>query len=112
MFQDLLSKFKSSKYAKKRYLVLFFLVVCVGGFAIFSPYGVVNRLSLESEKREILEKIAIERKISDSLRQHIKILESEDYEIEKIAREKYGMIKPGERVYLKNIPDSNNKSKK
>ena len=108
MFSDFIAKLKTNKYAKKRYLVLFFLVVFVGGFAIFSPYGVVNRLSLESQKRELLEKIAIERRTSDSLRQQIKILESEDFEIEKIAREKYGMIKPGERVYMKSHSDSNN----
>lgn len=36
---------------------------------------------------------------NDSLRQVLQMLESDLEYIEKVAREEYGMIKPGERVY-------------
>ncbi|MFW6276782.1 MAG: FtsB family cell division protein [Bacteroidota bacterium] len=36
----------------------------------------------------------------DSLKQRIKMLQKDTSEIERVAREKYGMVKPGEKVYI------------
>jgi cell division protein FtsB len=47
-----------------------------------------------------------ERLKTDSLHNQIKLLENDDYEVEKIAREKYGMVKPGEKVFFKSQIDS------
>ena len=38
--------------------------------------------------------------VSDSLLRHIRILETDTLEIERLARQNFGMIKPGEEVYF------------
>jgi len=66
---------------------------------LFSDRGLINLWSLKKEKLEIQNKI-------NSLRSQIALLEKEEEKlkfdekyIEKIAREKFKMVKPGERVF-------------
>lgn len=65
----------------------------------FSDRGLINLWSLKNEKLEIQNEI-------NSLRSQIAMLEKEEERlkfdekyIEKIAREKFKMVKPGERVF-------------
>ena len=65
----------------------------------FSDRGLINLFSLKKEKLEIQNEI-------NSLRNQIAMLEKEEEKlkfdekyIERIAREKFKMVKPGERVY-------------
>ena len=60
----------------------------------------INRLSLESEKEELRKKIINEKIVSDSLINRIDKLKTESHTIEKEAREKYGMKKKGETIYI------------
>jgi cell division protein FtsB len=64
---------------------------------------VVKRLRLQWRKADLERQIEIETARRDSLKAEIRKMKHDEYEIEKIAREKYGMIKPGEKVYYLDI---------
>ena len=77
------------------------VAIFIGCFTLilFSDRGLINLWSLKKEKLEIQNKI-------NSLRNQIAVLEKEEEKlkfdekyIEKIAREKFKMVKPGERVF-------------
>ena len=78
------------------------MVLIVAGcvsLIFFSDRGLINLWSLKNEKLEIQNDI-------NSLRSQIAMLEKEEERlkfdekyIEKIAREKFKMVKPGERVF-------------
>lgn len=94
------SPYKQRKRLTRRRLVLAIIVlVPIVGFVLFSKRGVIARVGLELEKQQALEEIARVRAQEDSLRKVIQHLQSDTLLIEKLAREKYGMIKPGETVY-------------
>jgi cell division protein FtsB len=67
---------------------------------VFSQYGIINRISLELNKKDLFEKISAEQMIKDSLYKRINILNNDTLEIERLAREYYGMIKPGEKLFI------------
>ena len=74
---------------------------------IFSDRGLINLWSLKKEKQEIQNEI-------NYLRNQIAMLEKEEEKlkfdekyIEKIAREKFKMVKPGERVFKVTDGESN-----
>jgi len=56
-------------------------------------------MKLEREKKELENLIIFEQKKSDSLEKKIKEIQTSNEEIERIAREKYGMTKEGEKIY-------------
>ena len=74
---------------------------------IFSDRGLINLWSLKKEKQQIQNEI-------NDLRNQIAMIEKEEEKlkfdekyIEKIAREKFKMVKPGERVFKIVDEDSN-----
>ena len=74
------------------------IVGCIS-LILFSDRGLINLWSLKKEKVEIQNEI-------NNLRNQIALLEKEEEKlkfdekyIEKIAREKFKMVKPGERVF-------------
>ena len=74
------------------------IVGCIS-LILFSDRGLINLWSLKKEKLEIQNEI-------NNLRNQIALLEKEEEKlkfdekyIEKIAREKFKMVKPGERVF-------------
>ncbi|HRI30124.1 MAG TPA: septum formation initiator family protein [Candidatus Kapabacteria bacterium] len=69
-------------------------------FVLFSRYGVMTHITLRSESAELEQKVIVLRKHNDSLRSVINTLLRDTAEIERIAREHYGFIKPGETVYI------------
>ncbi len=69
-------------------------------FVIFSPYGAVNRIQLSQEKNKISDKVNALQRQNDSLRKEIEKLKKDTLEIERVAREKYGLIKQGEKVFF------------
>ena len=77
------------------------VIIVVGciSLLLFSDRGLINLWSLKKEKLEIQNEI-------NDLRNQIAMLEKEEEKlkfdekyIEKIAREKFKMVKPGERVF-------------
>lgn len=75
-------------------------------FFVFYKYGLLQRFVLE-QKKEVVEAEVIRAKfVEDSLRGYIKTLTYDTLEIEKIAREQYGMIRQNEEViYVKMTED-------
>jgi len=79
-------------------LMVTIIVGCIS-LLLFSDRGLINLWSLKKEKLEIQNEI-------NDLRNQIAMLEKEEEKlkfdekyIEKIAREKFKMVKPGERVF-------------
>jgi cell division protein FtsB len=79
-------------------LMVTIVVGCIS-LLLFSDRGLINLWSLKKEKLEIQNEI-------NDLRNQIAMLEKEEDKlkfdekyIEKIAREKFKMVKPGERVF-------------
>ena len=87
-------------------LMVTIVVGCIS-LLLFSDRGLINLWSLKKEK------LAIQNEIND-LRNQIAMLEKEEEKlkfdekyIEKIAREKFKMVKPGERVFKVTDGESN-----
>ena len=87
-------------------LMVIIVVGCIS-LLLFSDRGLINLWSLKKEKLEIQNEI-------NDLRNQIAMLEKEEDKlkfdekyIEKIAREKFKMVKPGERVFKVNDKESN-----
>ncbi|MFL2524383.1 MAG: septum formation initiator family protein [Candidatus Neomarinimicrobiota bacterium] len=87
-------------------LMVTIVVGCIS-LLLFSDRGLINLWSLKKEKLEIQNEI-------NDLRNQIAMLEKEEDKlkfdekyIEKIAREKFKMVKPGERVFKVTDGESN-----
>ena len=88
-------------------LLMVIIVVGCMSLLLFSDRGLINLWSLKKEKLEIQNEI-------NYLRNQIAMLEKEEEKlkfdekyIEKIAREKFKMVKPGERVFKVTDGESN-----
>jgi cell division protein FtsB len=86
--------FKDKRF---RYAVLVALPVIV--FMTFSNKGLLQRIHLESQKREIQSRIYQAQEEQFQLQEQSRALDKDPRAIEKVAREKYGMIREGETVY-------------
>ena len=87
-------------------LMVTIIVGCIS-LLLFSDRGLINLWSLKKEKLEIQNEV-------NDLRNQIALLEKEEEKlkfdekyIEKIAREKFKMVKPGERVFKVKDEESN-----
>jgi len=87
-------------------LMVTIIIGCIS-LLLFSDRGLINLWSLKKEKLDIQNEI-------NDLRNQIALLEKEEEKlkfdekyIEKIAREKFKMVKPGERVFKVNDEESN-----
>jgi cell division protein FtsB len=83
----------------KRILVTLIVLLPILLFVTFSSKGIIRRLKLEGEKRRWQEKIREAQLEEKRLQEEIKALENDLGMIEKIARERYGMVREGETVY-------------
>jgi len=95
-------KFKSwfnRSLRKKSVLITLVIVLPAISFILFSNKGILQRLNLESDKKIMEEKIRQAQAEQQRLQQESKALDTDPKAIEKVAREKYGMIKDGETVY-------------
>jgi cell division protein FtsB len=89
---------KNSRYHKIFLLSLgFFLLLVL--MAVFHENGILNAYQLEQEQLKIIQKNEKLRSTNEKIRLEIIGLKSDPYEIEKIAREKLNLIKPGDTVY-------------
>ncbi|MGA2624561.1 MAG: septum formation initiator family protein [Bacteroidota bacterium] len=83
----------------KRLNITLLILIPTLSFMTFSNKGILQRVRLESEKRAMQEKILQAQREQNQLLQQSKALDSDPKTIEKVAREKYGMIRDGETVY-------------
>lgn len=79
-------------------------IIIIGGFflllyILFNSNGVVPRIRLEMEKKEMQQKIQDAEAEQKKLKDQSKALDGDKKAIEKVAREKYGMVRKGEKVY-------------
>jgi len=88
------------KRSKKRKILYFLVIALMLYFLIFDNYGLIKRFNLENQNEEKRAMIYNEIKLKDSLNREIFLMEYDTNTIEKIAREKYGMIKPNEKVII------------
>ena len=88
----------NSNYQKIILLSLGFFVLLII-MAVFHENGILNAYRFEQEQVKIKEENEGLRIHNNFLRQNILALKSDPYEIEKIAREKLNLTKPGDQVY-------------
>lgn len=95
------SSTSKDNYLQKKIIqgILFIISFVLISIFIFGDHGLFQLYKIEKEKKEIKEYISDLRKKREE--QHIekKRLESDLDYIEKLAREKYLMSKPGEKVF-------------
>lgn len=80
-------------------LLLFFTLIFVY-ILFFSKFGLIEKWELKNQKRKLINQINSQIKIRDSLLKRIELLNQDTFEIEKIAREYYGLVKEGEKIYV------------
>ncbi|HET7153094.1 MAG TPA: septum formation initiator family protein [Candidatus Kapabacteria bacterium] len=66
---------------------------------LFSGKGLVRRYELLSQRSHLQQELRQAQTEQDSLRTLRDRLQNDPFMIEKVAREQYGMIRPGETVY-------------
>lgn len=84
---------------KKSFLILLLVSFVVVWFAFVDTYSLKTRWDLYSQKKELQEQTIKLQELSEELKIKIEDLENNPALLEKIAREEYGMRKPGETVY-------------
>lgn len=86
----------------KKIFILFYTIffIVALSFFIFSDFGLIKRIELNSQKNQLLEISQKEQRIRDSLKIEKNRLENDYTEIERIAREYFGYISPNETVYI------------
>ena len=96
-----ISKSKSILAPKKQlfkgivFLIFFSLTIVF----IFGDHGVLKLYKIKSERKAIQKKIAELREEKGKLKNEKSKIENDLDYIEKIAREKYKMVKPGEKIF-------------
>ena len=88
---------EASKKVNPIIKVLFALVIVYLSINLVSQQQLID--GKNAELAEVRAKIAAEAKLAEELESEISMLMSEE-SLEKIAREKLGMVRPGERVFV------------
>ncbi len=68
-------------------------------YLLFDNKGIIKRITLEVQRKEMIEKVEEAGKETARLQAQKKALEGDKKTIEKLAREKYGMSREGEKIY-------------
>lgn len=68
-------------------------------YVLFNSNGIIARVRLEMQKSEALEKIRSAEEEQKKLKEQSKALDGDPKAVEKVAREKYGMVRENEKVY-------------
>ncbi len=68
-------------------------------YVLFNSQGVIHRMKLERQKKEMELKIQQAEQEQKQLQDQSKALDGDKKAVEKVAREKYGMVREGEKVY-------------
>jgi cell division protein FtsB len=86
------------KYNLRLVMVIIFFLGLIS-FVTFGNKGIIQRVMMESGKKDLEKQLDAEIKKTQDLQKEIEELKSSDTKIEKVAREKYGMTKDGEKIY-------------
>ena len=68
-------------------------------YVLFNSNGIIARVRLEMKKKDAVEKIHTAEEEQKKLKDQSKALDGDPKAVEKVAREKYGMVRENEKVY-------------
>ena len=96
-----ISKSKSILAPKKHLFkgIVFLIFFSLAVVFIFGDHGVLKLYKIKNERKVIQKKIAELREEKEKLKYEKSRIENDLDYIEKIAREKYKMVKPGEKIF-------------
>ena len=97
--EKLLKKMAKKASKNKKRTVVLILLAFVTLYIVFDNKGVLKRIRLEHARAEWIQKVKIDSIETKRLQDSINALEGDKKSIEKVARERYGMIREGETVY-------------
>jgi cell division protein FtsB len=83
---------------KKALLLICFGIIALS-FIFFNDHGVLQRISLQHQKVTLTKEIQLGEQETKDLQAQLKALEGDRSALERVAREKYGMVRDGETVY-------------
>lgn len=86
-------------YHRRKFFIYLAVVLVILSYAVFGKKGILQRVELEMENIKLKEKLKAEQEKTLILQREIQELKTSDKKIEKVAREKYGMVKEGEEIY-------------
>ena len=86
----------------KKLMITCGLALVLGGYVIFGNRGILQRIRLQQQKAELEVKIKQAEEETKNLQSQSKALDGDRRAIEKVAREKHGMVRDGEKVYKVN----------
>jgi cell division protein FtsB len=87
------------KNKKTKYLIFFILFLIGLAYLFFNDSGVIKYLRLKNQVKDLNEQISNVNKDNKSIQAEIDSLQKKNpAKIEKVAREKYGMIRKGEKT--------------
>lgn len=79
------------------------LLVLIALWAVYegliSQHSVINLVRFERQREGLRQDLADAQARRDDLRKKIDVIESDEFEIEKLAREKMGLVREGEILY-------------
>lgn len=87
------AKYKAAAAAVAALLALF------GAAAVLGDNGLVRLRELERAQAALEQRAFALQQANEQLREHVRRLESDDVLLEKLARERLGLVRPGEIVY-------------
>jgi cell division protein FtsB len=83
----------------RRLLIILAIALPLTGYVLFGSRGIIQRLRLEHQKAEMEQRIREAEAEASRLKDESNALENDRATIERVAREKHGMVRPGETVY-------------
>ncbi len=91
---------KKIKINKKIKIIIFAAVLSIIlVYIVFNESGVLSYYSIKSDIQDIRTQIDSSKTRIDNLNAEIDSLKTNNFKIEKVAREKYHLKKPGEKVF-------------
>lgn len=94
----------------KRITLLLTILLCLYG-VVFGDYGFMRIIELRRERSYLESQINLWKIKVNLLENRKRRLESDDFLLEKLARERLGYYKPGELIFLFPEPDSSDQSR-
>ena len=98
-FINKITEFFADKHTRRQVLFIVALLIFIS-LVLFSDYGLLNTVKLQNRRADINNSHQEEMSLTDSLKRHIKQLKYDTLFIERVAREKYGLVKPGEKIFV------------